>query len=580
MAETLQPVAPNVAPTPVAPPMTPQQFQAAPGNISLQESVRPAAPGTSGVAQVDLSYPARVEEKYDNAIRTDNPVAIKELAEVKGDPVAKNAVQVIGKNAKQFNDLTQGVDPNTPQGRLDMAQRFKNMNDPDIAQKFGYQTVKQNPRWGDAMMYFMAGDKATAMKFIIGGPLTEHVEYSRTTGRQMVRYVNDLGQLDRVIDAETGEIIPREEYARMNGGISEYFDTLKGMTSKANQKIYTEKFQEATERNNNWAATLKNTSPLYAEKLRIWQELDKVGGLTKEQREYYAGVASGQVSFARSLSEGQQLLDQFVRGKTDDFTKSDTDKLGGELKNLGRRLGIGELSLNKDNTVTDASGKKYNASELKNLMGTVNVGKNIEKSFSQAKADLAEQLQAGNLTNDQFKMLKAALDIDQAIEIKNAEATKFGTPSFLRPTIAAGIVDQAHRAQIQAEVGLFNGQAMEQFEAWRDEQMKRIRRTNPSYVPEPNELENAFTKTDGYKELVSTFRERSKTILNTPYKAIEKPAGDMGIGSVGPAQEKLVERPIPAASSPTATGRAELTREELRARTLENARKNLKGGNK
>lgn len=576
--DTLQPIAPNVAAAPVAPPMTPQQFRDAPGNVSLTETVRPAGPGR--IPTVELAYPSKPEEKYDDAIRTENPIVLKDLADTKGDPVAKNAVQVIGKNMRQFNDLTAGVDPNTPQGRLDVAQRFKNMNDPELARQNGYQTVKQNPKWGDAIMYFMAGDKATAMKFIIGGPLEEKVEYSRDTGRQLVKYVNSLGQIDRIIDAETGEIIPRDVYAKQGGSVSEYFQTLHGLTAKANQEKYTEKFQESNERNNQWSGTLKNTAPLYAEKLRIWQDLEKVGGLTKEQRQYYAGVAAGQASYARNLSEGQQLLDQFVRGNTSDFSKSDTDKLGAEIAALGKRNGKAGLTLNKDNTVTDASGKKYSNNELKNLQGTFSVSKNIEQSYSQKKEDLADQLQAGNLSNDQYKMLKAALDIDQAIELKNAEASKYGTPTFLRPTIAAGIVDQAHRAQVQAEIGLFNAQAMDRFEEWRDQQLKRAKRLNPSYVPEPNELENAFSKSDSYKELVSTFRERSKTILNTPYKEIEKPASNMGIGAVGPAQERTVERQVPQAASPSATGRAELTREELRARTLDAARKRVKEGNK
>lgn len=580
MAETLQPVAPNVAPAPVAPPMTPQQFHDAPGNVSLQERVGPVVPGATGVAQVELSYPTKPEEKYDTAIRTNNPALLKDLADNNGDPVAKKAVEVIGKNVRQFNDLTAGVDPNTGQGRLTLADRYKNMNDPDIARKYGYQTVAQNPRWGDAMMYFMAGDKNTAMKLIVGGPVTEHVEYSRTNGRQMVRYVNDLGQLDRVIDAETGEIIPRDEYARMKGGVSEYFDSLQGMAVKANQELYNKKFQESTERNNQWAGTLKNTAPLYEEKLRIWQSLDKIGGLTKEQRQYYAGVASGQVSYARNLSEGQQLLDQFTRGRATDLSTSDTDKLAGAIQALGDRSGKKGLKLEKDNTVTDASGKKYNANELRNLAGTFNVSKNIEQSFTQAKADLANQLQIGNLTNDQYKMLLAALDIDQAIEAKNSEASKYGTPSFLRPTIAAGVVDQAHRAQVQAEVGLFNAQAMDMFEQWRNEQLKRARQTNPSYVPEPNELENAFAKTDAYRNLTNTFRDRSKAILSTPYKEIEKPAGNMGIGAVGPAQERTVEKPVPQASSPSAEGAKQLSKEDLRAQTLASARKLAREGKK
>lgn len=574
MPEPIQPIAPQMQPMPVAPPMSAEQFQSAPGSVALTETVQPSAPGMAAVANVQLNYPSP-SQKYEEAV---NSADIRKLSNLAKDGagtqtqvVADKALKVIEKNAKQFNELTAGINPDNPQDRLKFVDRAKLISDPKLARKYGYSTIADNPQWGPALMLFAAGQKDQAMKFIIGGPMKDTLERLGKTGRQVVVQTNDLGQVGGIFDRESGDMMTVDEYVREGGELEAYKKTLEGMTRFQNQEQYAKKFAESTEANNAYLANQRAITPLLEEKFNIWKQLD--AGLTKDQRQTLAGMASGQVSYSRRLSEGQQLLDQFNRNRDIKLSAEERQAMNAALSAEAKARGLSAApQIGADNTVTDGTNKSWGSNELKNFMGNFNVGKALEQSYTQAQSNLAEQLAIGNLSNDQYKMLQAALDIDKQIETKNAELrSKYGTPLFFRSTVASNIADQSHRAQVQTLQGLFNSEAADAFDRFRKAEVEKAREIDSSYVPAPNELENAFTKSPVYKGLLKKYKDQSRAILETPYREVAVPGATSGIGYVGPEQARLVEKPLPAAQSPSSAGRKELTLEQRRADRLKEA---------
>jgi len=566
MAETLTPLAPppNMASQAVQPVNLPGQsfVPAAPEPIVVQKTLTPTS-----------------EDRYNQAVAAKDPVALVNLAKDSPDtaPVAVEAAKTITKNVAQFNEMTKGINPSTPDGRVALANKFQVLNDPKEAKKYGYTTIADNPRWGDALMYFAAGDKATAMKQIMGGAVSTKIEYSKQTGEALVKKVNDLGEPVAVYDSK-GNPMPFDEYLSKHGGsLSQFNETLGGIKQKKMLESNLEENQKSIQRNNVWEQRLAADAPSYVAKRQAWEALYD-SGLTKEERAEIASASGATLSFARSLQDGMNAFDQFSKGNATDLTAQRREALGGAIRSAGEQSNIPGLTLNADNTVTDSNGKKYNANELKNVMKNFNIGKQLDIAYQQTQANLAESKIVKKLTNDQLKLLQSALSIDQQIERDNAELTKnVGTPSFLRMPSAANITDQAARPIVQALQGEFNAAAMKEFQQWRKNEIARNEKIDPSYVPQPNELEAAFTRTDAYKGLQRQFRDESVRVLSRPYKEGAPAGGGPGFGTIGEEQFKSMDKGVPAPASPVAEGRKDIKeadKAEKRQKALDKAAKN------
>lgn len=566
MAETL---------TPLAPPPDMASRAVQPVNLPGQ----PFAPAKPEPIVVQKTLTPTPEDRYNQAVAAKDPVALVNLAKDSPEtaPVAVEAAKTITKNVTQFNDLTKGIKVGTSEGNIALANKFQILNDPKEAKKYGYTTIADNPRWGDALMYFAAGDKATAMKQIMGGAVSTKIEYSKQTGEALVKKVNDLGEPLAVYDSK-GNPMPFDVYLSKHGGsLSQYGETLGGIKAKQQLESNIKEDQKAFERNSAWEQRLAADAPAYVAKRQAWEALFD-SGLTKEERAEIASASGATLSYARSLQDGLNAFDQFSKGNATDLSAQRREGLAAALRSAGEQANIPGLTLNADNTVTDANNKKYNANELKNVMKNFNIGKQLDIAYQQTQANLAESKIVKKLTNDQFKLLQSALSIDQQIERDNAELTKnVGTPSFLRMPSAANITDQAARPIVQALQGEFNAAAIKEFQQWRKNEVARNEKIDSSYVPRPNELEAAFTRTDAYKNLQRQFRDESARILSRPYKEGAPAGGGPGFGTVGEAEFKSMDKAVPAPTSPVAEGRKDIdaaNKAEKRQKALDKAAKN------
>ena len=296
--------------------------------------------------------------------------------------------------------------------------------------------------------------------------------------------------------------------------------------------------------------------------------------IKKEDRAAIAGVASSQINFAQSVSNSRQILDQFGRTSADKLSTDQRKAFEAGLAGpVGEAAGTGPLRIGVNGQISDSAGNNYSVQQLKNLMDTSSVGKQLDRSFAQQQKNLQEQVTIGRLSNEQYIKLQRALDLNNQIQKMNLETeAKYGNPSFTIPTTGAQMMDQAHRPLAQALQEKFNIEVTQAFENWKKDQMGKARNIDRSYVPEPGELEAVFTKTDFYKGKQKEYSKKMVDVINTPYIEQKSSALPSGIGTVGTAQQNAMSGGVAPAVSPSAEGQAQEAARNKKA-ALDAARK-------
>ena len=535
-----------------------------PGLAFNTPSNKPFAP----VTQIDLPEPdVTPSGRYESAVKTNDPRPLVQLAqENKGTEVGQHsaeAAKTIIKNTAQFDEMTRDINPNTEQGRLALANSFQKVSDREQAKRLGWQSVDDNPDWGKALMYFAAGDKKTAMDFVVGGQYKPVIEYN-DQGKPLVKMVNSVGNF-YVRDPITNRVISEKEYYE-GGGSRPLEDTLARKKQIQEQEQYVKKNMEAVERNNDTQTAYTAIAPLVNQKNQIWGELYQSGEFTKPQLDRIASMSNGSVTSARSYSNNFQALEDAVKGEGIDINASNEKSVSGALKELGKASGVGELSIGADGKVYDANKKSYNSKELRQLMQTNSVGAQLDRTFNQTKADLKNQLLAANVSPELYNKIMSAIDIDSQIEqVRAGLIKKHGAlPTFVIPALASSVGDAAVRPQIQAVQELFNVDMVNKFQDWSRNEIARNKEIDKNYVPKPGELEAAFTRTKIYQGAAAEAAERAKQIRDRPYreavptnKQEQQAAETINIGGVGEKELKAIPKAVAPPAAPIKTTRAE-----------------------
>ena len=513
---------------PVAPP------QAAPAPVDPVPVTRNIINNTNPVAQID------------DHVATGNVPALNSFAQRYGDTAEGQATarlaQQVKRGQEEYNRLLSGIDPNSPEGRLKALQTYK--------------TVKDEPRYGDALMMYMAGDKMGAMQTIMGGKVETKIEYLRNTGRQIAVQKNALGQLVSVVDQETGQVIPSGEYAKLGGSVSSLENTMKYQLDKDTQTYRTKEFNNSTKAYNGLTTLANAKEPLLDTYSNLMEEIMKNPQINMSDRKLIAGFTSGQTSLARSLSTGRQFIDSATTTKGNSLSAEDRQALGLGTGSVTPEQLKAALSAHADYSLTDKTGQTYSAGTLLQLMDTKNIGSQLDRSYTQNK-DALEQSTLVNLYRDRpdlYAKIQLAFDLNHQIQKINADAAAtHGNPLFTVPTAAAAFTDPVQKVLAQAVQEKFNIAATREFNTWRKQQMDMAKQAGATdYVPEPGELESAFTKTPLYSKLQ---RDASKEIVYTiNRKPVLSSTSQIPTETltIGPNDSAEMRSPMPAAVSPSA----------------------------
>lgn len=553
MAETAV-APPPVVPTPVAPPSTTLAGQA-PG---MPQIVTDPVPVTRNI--VNSNPVAQV----DDHVATGNAPALDSFAQkYKNTPEGQAAAELaarVKKGQDEAAKIFQGLDPNTPEGRLKALQTYK--------------TVKDEPRYGDALMMYIAGDKQGAVQMIMGGKVTTSIEYLPNTGRMVIKKTNALGQPVSVEDAQSGQIIPMQEYAKLGGSVSSLENTLKYQSDKATQEFRTKEFNNATKAFNAIDTAAKAKDPILQNYTKLMEEIYNAPTFTMEDRRLFAGFVTGQTEFSRNFGDAKQFIDSASRTKGETLSLENRKALGLKADGKIDRSELeAALAAHGDVTLKDTAGNSYSANTLLQAMRSKSVSEGISKNVSSNRQALEESALA-TLYKDNpelFNKMKLALDLNGQLQAINAQsAADHGNPLFTVATTAAGFADPAQKVLAQAVQEKFNIEVTQEFNRWRKQQIDMARQAGAvDYYPEPGELESKFTDTPYYKNKQKEARNEIIRQINRPYKIgetattnnipIESPA-------IRPAEVKAVPTSIVGDGSPSKDLTAEDAKKKQAAR--------------
>jgi hypothetical protein len=482
-----------------------------------------------------------ISSQYELAAQSRNPLAMMQVAQASiGTPIADVAIEAaknIHKSNQVFDSLVKPIEDaggiNTPEGRVKMADTWK--------------TVKDHPQWGTALVEHLLGNPNARLQ-VTGGTVKPRVTYD-DQGRMLQQYENELGEIVKVVDVGSRREISPEEYAKIGGGRTSLENTLARKAQLENQKENLAEFNKNQKATGAWAAAAPELNTLYEQKQNMLKQL--IGsGLNNKQLEELSSFTTRQIGSAQSMSKGFSDLDQFVRSRGTNVEESVKKGAQAAASKLGLRLSA-------DGSITNAKGEKVDSNSLNQLQKSFSENNTSEQNFSQTQEQLAKNLVYKNLGLKEKQIFDSILEIDRRIESKTGKlSSEYGQPSFLVAPSAMGIADQFARAEVQAIQGRFNAAAIQEYEAWKADQLKNY---PAGQVPSPNELEKAFTKTQRYIDLKDKYMQES---MDTRKRVIEAfPEGNEA-SAAAPKQPRIV--PEKPGVSPTSKGEAEDKRAKLR----------------
>lgn len=510
------------------PVMPPSQIESEP--IAMQPEVVAEPPKQESIA-----------DKYELAAQSRDPMAMMQVAQASfGTPIADAAIDAaknIYKSNKVFDALVKPIEQaggvQTPEGRLKMADTWK--------------TVKDNPKWGTALVEHLLGNPNARLQ-VTGGNVTTKITYA-DNGDQLEEHVNELGQREKVVNVSTQRQLSPQEYAKIGGGRTSLENTLARKAELENQKQNLDEFNKNQKATGAWAAASPELNSLYEQKQNMLQQL-KGSGLNDKQLEELSSFTTRNFALSQSTQKGFNDLDQFVRSRGTNV--EETVKKGAQA--AAAKLG---LKLGADGSVTNEKGEKVDSNSLNQLQKNFSEGNSAEQNFTQTQEQLAKNLVYKNLGLKEKQIFDSILETDRRIENKASKLTsEYGQPSFLIAPSAMGVADQFSRAEVQAIQGRFNSAAIQEYEAWKSDQLKNY----PSgQIPNPNELEKAFTRTEKYKDLKNKFMQES---METRRQVVEA-FPESNAPSAGVAVPPKIQREQPK-ESPIQKGEAEDKRAKLR----------------
>lgn len=535
-----EPIAPNVAPRAVPPP--------------VEVGVTAASERVVAPKAVDLNT------EFDNASMSSNPAKMLQLAQLaKGSPIEEAAINSASRmqaNKAMFDGFADRIakagGPETPAGRLAVIDATKNANEFE-------QNMVETPGFWQALSRRMMGDKE-AYKYVDGGVITPRIGYAKNTGQQIEEWRDQLGRLRNVVDSVTRQPVSKDEYAKIGVGMVDMTQTLGYKTQDELRKFNTAALNASNAAANAYEAASNEKRILYANQEK-WLQALSGSGLSNDSLQYLSGLSSRQIGFTQNLAEGKNAFDQFTRNKGENVSESVTKAAKAHLANLSKFMKV-PLSLGADGSVKDDKGNTYGTAELNNLQNTFSKNVNYEQNFNQAKAEAEKSAVYRGLSKEQKDIFDSVLENSRKIAAKESELiAEHKTLPFLVNPSAFQTTDQFKRGEIQGIAGQFNAEASKLYAEWRKRQLQNFQKYGQ--VPTAGELEANFTKQPEYLKLKEDYQLQEAAVRRRSEKfAPTIPEAEGSVSAPGVAQG-AVNKGAPSASVPTEKGRQEERNAEL-----------------
>ena len=502
--------------------------------LNPQAAVTPTV--TPVTAQVTPS------QQFNDAVNSRDPKqAMAVAAQHVGTPVGAAAVKAADlmlKGEKEFAAMTAPVDNaggiNTPAGRIAAAQQ---------AQKYFQQ---EEPRFRDAFVYWLTGDKNMARAMITGGAVTKSI-VTDNNGELIKVAKNQLGD---IVDAEDirGNKLTQEEYAKRYVGRQKYEDTLNFKSQAQQQEFNIASLKKQQEQTKAWAAAAPQLEEKYGQ---IYDDLGYLRSMKKGLgAQEFADIlkfASSSLGKTAAQSKGQTTFDQINQNRGANVGKTLTSEQVNNL-NLGKDNTAGWRFTNKG--IETADGKQsISFDELKQKTSTQNSSNELTENYQQVRKDLIASTKFKQLDEaDQTRLLQVLENSYQVSQGQLSLAGKYGMPNFVVLPSAVDIEDQYGLGQAKAIQGLFSAKVLRLYGDYE----RKILANSGGIAPDPNEIARGFANTPEYKRMLREARQASEDVLappNVPAPAAQ-PAAAAPPAVAAPATAPAAAPVAPARSRP------------------------------
>lgn len=482
-------------------------------------------------------------QQFDAALSTLNPRQMMGVAAEHIDtPVGAAAVKAADLMVRGKQDFDRMVAPieqaggvGTPQGNIAAAK---------VAQTYFKQ---EEPRWGQALLHYLAGNKEMGQALITGGNTVSSI-VPDVNGTLVQVTKNQLGKIVDARELGSANPISEQEYQQRAIGRQSYENLLTFKNQEQQQKDNIAALKESQKVNNAYISV----SPQFESKYgQLYDDLDFIKGKDLKSKEFadILKFASNSLGSADSSSKGLTILDQAQQnratnaGKT--LTKDQTSMLG---------LPAGIWKWTNRGIETEDGKKSFSFDELKQNTSTENRSSELTRNFQQTQRNLVESEKFKKLDSNEQKRLLNALNVSLELGQKQLElARNVGTPTFMVLPTGFDIEDKYTMGQIKAVQGMFNAKAMQLYS---DYERKALAQSG-GVAPNPKELEAGFTRTPQYRQLLDAARQRTSDLLNE-----------------GNAQ---IDVTFPAAEAPAKAPKAPPKQSESKRPTLDALRKLAEG---
>jgi hypothetical protein len=206
---------------------------------------------------------------------------------------ALNAGTVVANGDQTMSTIVAPIvkagDVNTPEGRI-------------AAQKT-FETVKDHPQYGTALVRWLLGDKQGASNMLTGGDPTSTVVWD-AEGNAYTKTINALGQIISVTDKNNNQL-GMQDIADRKISYGNYADTIAAKNKLQSQDLYTKAFAKDTEAANAW--TQLGASQDQKRKL-IQQNLIDLKNIDPDIFQQVMGVTTQAIGNGASSSAGTSIL--------------------------------------------------------------------------------------------------------------------------------------------------------------------------------------------------------------------------------------------------------------------------------
>ncbi len=455
-----------------------------------------------GAAPADVTP----SEQFDEAVNTRDPKkAMAVAAQYVGTPVgtaAVKAAQLMLSGEEALREMTEPIEKaggvNTPAGRIAASQQ---------AQKYFRQ---EEPRFRDALVHWLTGNRDMARAMITGGTVTKSI-VTDNNGELIQVSKNQLGD---IVDAQDvrGNKLTQEEYASRYVGRQKYEDTLAFKNQAQQQEANIAALKKSQAQTGAWASVAPQLQEKYSQ---IYDDLGALRagnkGLNAKDFAEVLKFSSSALGRTAANSQGKTTFDQINQNRSANtgqtLTKEQVNALG-----LGKENTAGWKFTNKG--IESADGKQsFTYDELKNKTSTENSSRELTENYQQARKDLVASTKFGQLNETEQNRLLRILDNSyQVSQAQTSLTSTYGMPSFLVMPSAVDIEDQYGLGQAKAVQGLFSSKVLQLYGAY----SRKILAESGGIAPDPGEIARGFANTPAYKRLLGEARQASENVLAPP----------------------------------------------------------------